>query len=43
MGLGKAAVWEGIKRSGELGATVAYVETGLPFYISIGFERQFKR
>ena len=36
-GLGKAAVLEGIRRCGELGATVAYVGTGKPFYKSMGF------
>ncbi len=39
MGLGKAAVMEGIRRCGELGATVAYVESALPIYLSIGFKK----
>jgi len=39
MGLGKAAVLEGIRRCGELGATVAYVGSDLEFYLSLGFER----
>jgi GNAT superfamily N-acetyltransferase len=38
MGLGKAAVLEGIRRCGELGATVAYVGSGQEFYLSFGFE-----
>ena len=36
-GLGRAAVLEGIRRCGELGAEVAYVGTTLPFYLSFGF------
>ena len=43
MGLGKAAVIEGIRRCGELGATLAYVGTATPFYQSIGFEQIFNR
>jgi predicted N-acetyltransferase YhbS len=39
MGLGKAAVWEGIRRCGELGATVAYVGSDLEFYKAIGFTK----
>jgi GNAT superfamily N-acetyltransferase len=39
MGLGKAAVLEGIRRCGRLGATVAYVGSELPFYLAIGFKR----
>jgi len=38
MGLGKAAVLEGIRRCGELGARVAYVGSTQPFYLSIGFK-----
>jgi len=38
-GLGKAAVLEGIRRCAELGATVAYVGSDLPFYRAIGFEK----
>lgn len=38
MGLGRAAVLEGIRRCGALGATVAYVGSDQPFYLSIGFE-----
>lgn len=36
-GLGRAAVLEGIRRCGELGATVAYVGSTQPFYLSLGF------
>jgi predicted N-acetyltransferase YhbS len=36
-GLGRAAVLEGIRRCGELGATVAYVGSDLAFYRAIGF------
>ncbi len=41
MRLGKAAVLEGIKRCGELGATVAFVGSGQAFYEAIGFEKIF--
>jgi len=41
MGLGKAAVWEGIRRCGALGATVAFVGSDLEFYQAIGFEKLF--
>ena len=37
MGLGNAAVLDGIKRCGELGATVAYVGSDQKFYLSLGF------
>jgi GNAT superfamily N-acetyltransferase len=37
-GLGRAAVLEGIRRCGELGATVAYVGSNQAFYLSLGFE-----
>ncbi|MCJ7551114.1 MAG: GNAT family N-acetyltransferase, partial [Anaerolineae bacterium] len=37
MGLGKAAVWEGIRRCGAEGATVAYVGSDQKFYHAIGF------
>jgi predicted N-acetyltransferase YhbS len=43
MGLGKAAVLEGIRRCGKLGATVAYVATDKKFYLAIGFENLFDR
>ena len=39
MGLGKAAVLEGIRRCGVLGATVAYVGNDLPIYQAIGFKK----
>jgi GNAT superfamily N-acetyltransferase len=38
MGLGKAAVLEGIRRCGTLGAIVAYVGSNQAFYLSLGFE-----
>lgn len=41
MGLGKAAVLEGIRRCKELGATVAYVGSDQLFYQSIGFRKVF--
>jgi predicted N-acetyltransferase YhbS len=41
MGLGTAAVLEGIRRCGELGATVAYVGTDTPFYLVMGFKKLF--
>jgi GNAT superfamily N-acetyltransferase len=37
MGLGKAAVLEGVKRCGELGAINAFVGSSQQFYYSIGF------
>lgn len=40
-GLGRAAVLEGIRRCGELGATVAYVGSDQPFYLSFGFRKLF--
>ncbi|MDP2872078.1 MAG: GNAT family N-acetyltransferase [Bacillota bacterium] len=39
MGLGRAAVLEGVRRCAELGATVAYVGSGQPFYLAIGFRK----
>ena len=36
-GLGAAAVLEGIRRCGELGASVAYVGSDQAFYHAIGF------
>lgn len=36
-GLGRAAVLEGVRRCGALGATVAYVASDQPFYQSMGF------
>lgn len=41
MGLGAAAVLEGIRRCGEEGATVAYVGTDKPFYLAIGFRKLY--
>ena len=38
MGLGRAAVLEGIRRCGARGATVVYVGSDLPFYLSMGFD-----
>jgi len=38
MGLGKAAVLEGIRRCGQLGAKTAYVGSSQPFYYAIGFK-----
>lgn len=37
MGLGKAAVLEGLRRCGALGATVAYVGSDQEFYQALGF------
>ncbi len=37
MGLGNTAVLEGIRRCGVLGATVAYVGSTQPIYLSMGF------
>ncbi|TFG67032.1 MAG: GNAT family N-acetyltransferase [Anaerolineales bacterium] len=42
MGLGKAAVLEGIRRCGALGAQVAYVGSDQEFYKSIGFTVLYK-
>jgi GNAT superfamily N-acetyltransferase len=41
MGVGTAAVLEGIRRCGEEGATVALVGSEQPFYLEMGFERLF--
>jgi len=41
LGLGTAAVLEGIRRCGELGATVAYVGSDKPFYQAMGFKKLF--
>lgn len=38
MGLGRAALLEGIRRCGAEGATVAYVGSDQPFYKALGFE-----
>jgi GNAT superfamily N-acetyltransferase len=37
-GLGRACVFEGIRRCKELGATVAHVGTDIAFYVSLGFK-----
>ena len=37
MGLGRAAVLEGVRRCGEMGATIACVGSTKPFYLSLGF------
>ncbi|MHC4973089.1 MAG: GNAT family N-acetyltransferase [Planctomycetota bacterium] len=42
MGLGRAAVLEGVRRCGELGASVACVGTTLPFYRSLGFQLVYR-
>lgn len=41
MGLGAAAVLEGIRRSGECGATEAWVGSTQPFYQSLGFQQAY--
>lgn len=41
MGLGKAAVLEGIRRCAALGATVAYVGADLDFYQAVGFRKMY--
>jgi predicted N-acetyltransferase YhbS len=38
MGLGKAAVLEGIRRCAALGGQVAYVGSDQAFYLAMGFE-----
>lgn len=42
-GLGTAAVLEGVRRCGALGATVAFVGTGKPFYKSMGFREIYNQ
>lgn len=41
LGLGRAAVLEGVRRCGALGASVAYVGSTQPFYQSMGFRHLF--
>ena len=41
LGLGKAAVLEGIRRCGALGATVAYVGSDQTFYQALGFKKVY--
>jgi predicted N-acetyltransferase YhbS len=43
MGLGRAAVLEGVRRCGALGARVACVGTAKPFYLSFGFRQIYNR
>jgi GNAT superfamily N-acetyltransferase len=40
-GLGRAALIEGIRRCGQLGAEVAFVGSTLPIYRSIGFREVY--
>ena len=39
MGLGKVALWEGIRHCAVEGATVTYAGSGQAFYRSMGFEK----
>jgi predicted N-acetyltransferase YhbS len=39
MGLGRAAVLEGLRRCAECGARVAYVGSWQPFYLAMGFKK----
>jgi GNAT superfamily N-acetyltransferase len=41
LGLGRAAVMEGVRRCGELGATAAFVGSAQPFYLALGFRPLF--
>jgi GNAT superfamily N-acetyltransferase len=41
LGLGKAAVLEGIRRCAALGATLAFVGNDLPIYRAVGFEKVY--
>jgi len=41
-GLGRAAVLEGIRRCGEMGARVAWVGSTMPFYRSLGFRMAYR-
>lgn len=43
MGLGRAAVLEGVRRVIDLGAAYIWVGRDMEFYKAIGFERQFRR
>jgi predicted N-acetyltransferase YhbS len=43
LGLASAAVLEGIRRCADEGATVAYVGTDKPLYLSIGFKKLFSQ
>lgn len=42
LGLGRAAVLEGIRRCAERGAATAYVGSWQPFYLAIGFRKLFQ-
>ena len=41
MGLARTALFEGIRRCGEMGAVVAYVGSALPIYRSMGFKKLY--
>lgn len=43
MGLASAAVMEGVRRCGKLGATVACVGSTKPLYLSLGFRKVYNR
>jgi predicted N-acetyltransferase YhbS len=43
LGLGRAAVLEGVRRCGALGARVACVGSAMPFYRSLGFRQVYNR
>jgi len=43
LGLGRAAVMEGVRRCGALGAQVACVGTAMPFYLALGFRQVYDR
>jgi predicted N-acetyltransferase YhbS len=43
MGLGRAAVLEGVRRCGALGARTACVGSAMPFYLSLSFRQVFNR
>lgn len=43
LGLGRAAVLEGIRRCSAVGAKVACVGTAKPFYVSLGFKQVYNR
>jgi predicted N-acetyltransferase YhbS len=42
LGLGQAAVLEGVRRCGAEGATVAYVGSSMRFYQALGFEQMYR-
>ena len=41
LGLGKASVWEGIRRCKALGAEMVYVGSDQEFYKAMGFMKKF--